>query len=723
MNQADATLTLSLAAAAGVTLVIAGQRLKVPSIVLLLAGGAALGPECLGLIDPSTLKEGLNTVIALAVAVILFEGGLTLDVEGYRRAPVVILRLLTVGPLVTWVGTALAVSWLYGLSPGMALMCGSLVVVTGPTVISPLLRRLHIRERLHHILYWEGVLVDAVGVFLAVLCYEWLTPDLVHPLLQPIGRFALRMLVGLGLGVSIGYCVATVLARGWIPVEHVNIFVLATALLSFGVSDALMHEAGILTVVVAGLTVGLRHPPQLRHLRHFKLQLTELGIGVLFILLAAKLDLGQFVGWRLLFLLLFVMFVLRPAVILLATMGRDFELREKVFLSWVAPRGIVAAAMASLFSIRLQELGHSEAIYLETVTYAVIAATVVLQALSAPVLARMLRLERPDLRTWVLLGDPGLVAALGRGLRRAGSDVIEIPGEASTLKDLEPGDPRLASAEAVLCAGTTMLQNVWSACRSVLDVRPEACYRWATFEPDEGPSLWAGDPAGNVVWMSTVTAAAVAEGLAAGRYTIDVIDIGDDDQEGRFGESLQPLFWVHEGQARIIPDPLNPGPPKGNMVVVLKHPVLGLGDLVAHVDLVKEEGVTFEEVLARVAASAARIYPELPRESTVKDILKRRETMPTAIGGGMAIPHGYSDRVDQSRVFLAVIPKSIPDMVVPDEQPVRLVCLLISPLGNATGHLRSLAALASMAKEAEFIDLLCRQQVPDRVLRLISERG
>ena len=720
---ANATLTLCLATAAGVILVIAGQRFKIPSIVLLLIGGVLLGPEVLGWIDPASLGGGLETVIALAVAVILFEGGLTLDLDGYRRAPVVIKRLLTVGPLVTWLGTAAAVLLLFDLEPGMALMAGSLVIVTGPTVVSPLLRRIHVKERIHHILYWEGVLIDAVGVFVAVLCYEWLTPDQTHPTWQPLGRFGLRILIGVGLGLGAGLIVAHVLRRSWVPREHVNIFVLACALLTFGVAHLLLTESGILAVVVAGLVVGARRPPQLKYVKRFKLQLTELGIGALFVLLSAKLQLAVFTGWRLLALLAIVIVVLRPMAIWLATWGQQFELAEKALLSWIAPRGIVAAAMASLFAIRLQELGHPEAVHLETFTYAVIATTVTLQGLSAPWVARTLGLERPDHRTWVLLGHNSLVGALGGGLRRAGVPVVELTN--LTLdEDLDPDDPRFADAEAVLCADTTMLQNVWAATRWGLGIREDACFRWATFEPEDQGGASDREPAGRAVWTSTVSAAAVAEGLESGSHSIDVVELGKQDYEqGRFGPGIQPLYWVKDGRAHIIKDPLEPGQPMGDLAVVLRRRVTGLADLVAHVELVDAQETTFESALGRLAESATRLHPDLPMDSLVRGIIERRGTMPAAIGGGLAIPHAYWDGVDRSRCFLGVVPHGVVDMVTPDELPVRLVFLLISPLGDAPKHLESLAALAALGQEPEFIDLLCRQRVPARLARLISERA
>ena len=720
----NATLTLSLAAGAGVILVIVGQRLRVPSIVLLLLGGVLLGPEVLGWIDPAALGEGLEIVIALAVAVILFEGGLTLELDGYRRAPTVIRRLLTIGPLVTWLGTAGVVYLLFGLSLPMSLMAGSLVIVTGPTVVSPLLRRIRVRERLHHVLYWEGVLIDVIGVFVAVLCYEWLTPDESLSMLQPLARFGLRILVGVGIGLVIGFAVAVVLERRWVPEDHVNIFVLAAALVTFGIAHRFLTEAGILAVVVAGLVVGLREPPQLKRVKRFKLQLTELGIGALFILLSAKLELAQFTGWRLLVLLLAVIFVIRPIVIWLATWGQEFEPREKLFLSWIAPRGIVAAAMASLFAVRLQELGHPEAAYLETFTFAVIATTVTFQGLSAPWVASLLGVERAERRTWVLLGDRTLVAPLGAGLKRAGATVVEVTGPTPVDEELDADDPRFADVHASLSANTSSAQNAWTAmvCRIRLGVAHQTCFRWSTPDGDSELPIDGGKPVGRTAWPN-LAAGTVAEGIRAGTHDIEVIEIGDGHDEGRFGQALQPLFWVKDGHAKLIENPLQPGRPGGDYAVVLRRRVSGLADLLAHVELVSSADSAYEATLGRLATVAAGTYPTLPVEDLVQGIIDRGETMPAAVGGGIAIPHGYCAGLDRGRCFLAVVSDGVPDLNTPDDQPVRLVFLLLSPPDAAQDHLRSLAALAMLGQNAEFVDLLSRQTVPARVARLIQERG
>ncbi|MBN2344076.1 MAG: cation:proton antiporter [Deltaproteobacteria bacterium] len=721
----DTVLTLSLSAAMGVVLVVAAKKFMIPAIVLLLGGGILLGPEVLALVHPESLGNGLETIAALTISVILFEGGLTLDFEGYRKSSAVIRRMLTIGPLITWFGVSATVYFLYHTDPVMALMVASMVIVTGPTVVLPILRRLKVKERLHHVLYWEGVLIDVVGVFVAVLCYEWITNRGELPLMNALGNFGMRMLIGFAMGTATGLLIALSLRREWVEEEHVNIFVLAGALFTFGVAHAILPESGILAVVISGLVVALRKPPRLKQLKRFKLQLTEVGIGTIFVLLSAKLELDRFNDVRLLLLLVVIVFVLRPLVVWISTWGQKFDWREKTFLSWIAPRGIVAASMASLFSLRLSELGYKHAELIETVTYAAVIATVTVQGLSAPWLAKLLGVQRKDRRTWVLLGDSPLIKALGSALRKGGVKTVEVDGVAGNTNFIDPDEPRFNDVHAVFFADITMLSNVWTAFNWGFHVNATAYYRWATFENEKSKHIKLENVPKQCesVWATTVTSAIVSAGIQAGHQSIELVEIGSNLERGRFGKEQLPLFWINEGRATIIHDPMNPGEPAGNMAIVLRQRELGLSRILSHVEVMDEGAVPFEVAVKRLAVSAHRQFPSLPQEEVVAGIFDRTQTMPVAVGGAVAIPHAYWDGVDRSVCYLGVVPDGVSDMAAPDELPVKLVFLLLSPTGKATEHLESLAAISHLTQEPEFIDLICRQRVPARILSLITERG
>jgi NhaP-type Na+/H+ or K+/H+ antiporter len=306
-----------------------------------------------------------------------------LDPRGYRQLSYEIRNVLTWGVLLTWLGVTLVVRFIFGLEWAFALLAASLVIVTGPTVVGPLLKRIRAKSHLHQFLHWEGVLIDPIGVFIALLCYEWIIGH------NAVLLFFIRFATGLLVGTLSGIILAKIVQREWISDELLNIFMLAAAVGIFILSDLIIPESGLLSVTIAGFVLGYVDTPRIEQLKQYKAQLIELLIGLLFVLLAAKLDVAGFwrMGWRGLLAVALVMLVIRPVNIWLTTWRSEkFGLKEKIFLSWVAPRGIVAASMASLFALNLTEQGKGDAgqaAFLETFTYSVILGTVVLQGFSA----------------------------------------------------------------------------------------------------------------------------------------------------------------------------------------------------------------------------------------------------------------------------------------------------------------------------------------------------
>ncbi|HOO93886.1 MAG TPA: cation:proton antiporter, partial [Opitutales bacterium] len=348
--------------------------------------------------------EGLlPALVSLAIGIILFEGGLTLEPRDYLRSPVVIKRLLTLGALVTWLGSAAGVRFVFGASWEVSLLAGSLVIVTGPTVIIPLLKRLRLVPRVASILHWEGVMIDAIGVFLAVFCYELVVIQ--HPGTALFG-FGARIAVGAVIGLGGGWLIQRALEKNWVPDNLINPFVLACAVGLFALAEWWIHESGLLAATLAGVWVARRRSTSVRQLRTFKAELSDLLIGTLFLLLVSRLDLRLFAseGPRLLLVVLVVMLVVRPLNILFSTIGAGLGWRERAFLGWVAPRGIVAASMASLFALQLSqnERFEEEAMLLEMFTYSVICGTVVVQGLSAGWMAKWLGLNRPPAKGWLI---------------------------------------------------------------------------------------------------------------------------------------------------------------------------------------------------------------------------------------------------------------------------------------------------------------------------------
>ena len=227
---------------AGCLLTVLSRRLHMPTIVLLLLGGFALGPELLGWLEPDALGDYLPMIVSLAVGLILFEGGLTLDLKQFSHTSTVIRRLLTVGVLITWFGAAASAYLVFDTSPSFALLMGSCVIVTGPTVIVPLLHRVRVHQKLSSILHWEGVLIDSIGVFIAILCFEWVVEGGGAVALP---NFLIRVVGGVGIGVTGGYLIYWCMHRGWVPDSIINAFAVASAMLIFGLTEIIKPEAGV----------------------------------------------------------------------------------------------------------------------------------------------------------------------------------------------------------------------------------------------------------------------------------------------------------------------------------------------------------------------------------------------------------------------------------------------------------------------------------------------
>ena len=425
----DPALTIALAAAAGMLAQTVARHVHIPGIVLLLATGLLLGPDGLGAVRPGTLGESLHSLVGFAVAVILFEGGMNLRADRLRSEARSIRQLITLGALVTAAGATLAARLILRWDWQISILFGTLVMVTGPTVITPLLRRIKVKERVATVLEAEGILVDAIGAITAVVALEVvISQDRLSfatgawPLLSRLGTGAL-------LGVAGGLLIAALLrVERLVPEGLESALTLALAIALFQGSNALMPETGILSVIVAGIVVGNSSSRALVEMREFKEQLTVLLLGMLFVLLAADVRVAQVqsLGWAGVATVLALMLVVRPLNILAGTMGSELTWREKGFLAWLAPRGIVAAAVSSLFAQTLEEEGIAGGEALQAMVFLVIAATVVLQGLTGGIVASWLGLRRPSNTGYVILGANGLALAVGRVLGHSGEEVIFI---------------------------------------------------------------------------------------------------------------------------------------------------------------------------------------------------------------------------------------------------------------------------------------------------------
>ncbi len=427
--QAAPALAIAVIIALGVAAQWLSWIVRVPAILFLLAVGFLVGPA-LGWVRPDEIFPAslFFPLVSLAVGLILFEGGLTLRFKEIRETRRVVINLVTWGALITWIGGAAVAYFLADLSLPLALLFGSLVIVTGPTVIGPLLRIVRPNSKVGSVLKWEGIVIDAVGALVAVLVLEAIILQSRNESLLNIalllGRF---ILVGAAMGALGGVLLAWLLKRRAIPDFLINVTALALLFVTFTVTNMLSSEAGLLAAVVMGIIVANSEVPDLDSLLSFKEDLTVLFVSMLFIALAANIELDAFLSvlsWNTLLLLAIIILLVRPLDVFLSSIGSTLTFKERAFIAWVGPRGIVAASVTSLFAVRLEEAGIVGGEPLVPLVFIVIVGTVLLASLTAKPLGVRLGVADPDPQGYLLLGAHGFAQQIARALQDAGVQVI-----------------------------------------------------------------------------------------------------------------------------------------------------------------------------------------------------------------------------------------------------------------------------------------------------------
>lgn len=425
MPELSTSIYLALVLGLGVGAQWLAWRSRLPAIVLLLAFGFGLGiavgpPE--SHIDDQTLLP----LVSLAVGVILFEGGLTLQLREIEGTRSVVLRLVTVGLLVTWGAATVLAHWLIGFSWPMATLLGALLTVSGPTVVLPLLRQVRPTGRIGSVIKWEGIVNDPIGAVLAALVFEVVAHGVESGLaVDSAWMLGKTTLVGLVLGGGAAWLLVYLLERYLVPDYLQNAVALGIVVLVFAASNALQEESGLVTVTVFGLLLANQSRASVKHVVEFKENLRVLLISVLFILLSSRVKIGwaelQEVGWGGAAFVLALILVVRPVASLLATAGSELSGKERLLLAWIHPRGIVAAAVASLFALRLSHGDNAaEADRLVLVTFLVIVGTVLTYGFTLGPLARRLGLSREDPQGVLFAGATPLVQQIAMALEEEG---------------------------------------------------------------------------------------------------------------------------------------------------------------------------------------------------------------------------------------------------------------------------------------------------------------
>ncbi len=402
-------------------------RLRMPAIVLMLVAGILVGPV-LGVFDPARdIGPLMGPMISIAVAIILFEGGLTLNFHQLRDAAVGVKRLVFVGAPLGWVTSALALHYGAGLTWQASAVFGGIMIVTGPTVIAPLLRTARLSRRPAALLQWEAIVNDPIGALAAVLAFEVVV--VLHTA-TTVGAAVTDLIVGIGiatvLGAAGGFGLARAFKRGWVP-EYMKVPVLFALLLAvFGVSDAVLHESGLLAVTIMGIVIANADLPSYVELRRFKEHATVLLVSGVFILLAAGLDFAALgaLDWRAAVFVAAVVLVARPLTVFVSLIGSGLPWREQVLVAFTGPRGVVLVAVAGLFGERLLSLGFEDAALIAPLAFVLVAFTVVLHGFTLAPFARALGLTGADTPGVIIIGGANWSTALAEALTRAEVPVL-----------------------------------------------------------------------------------------------------------------------------------------------------------------------------------------------------------------------------------------------------------------------------------------------------------
>ncbi len=397
-------------------------RLRMPAIVLMLLAGLAVGPG-LGLFDPQTdIGPLMKPMVSIAVAIILFEGGLTLDFHSLREATQGVRRLVVIGAPVGWLTSALTLHYAAGLGWASSAVFGGIMVVTGPTVIAPLLRQARLKSRPAKLLQWEAILNDPVGALAAVLAYTvvLVTADTQTPGEAAV-EFAIGVLTASVLGGFAGWLITYSFINGKVP-EYMKVPVLFTVVLGvFAVSDYVLHESGLLAVTVMGVYIANQELPSYTEMRRFKEHATVLLVSGVFILLAANMDRETLMAldFRTLLFVVSVILLARPITVLISLLGTDVPWAERWLVALTGPRGVVLVAVAGLFGERLVGLGYEDAAQIPSLAFALVAASVVLHGFTLAPFARFMGLTATGQPGVIIVGGSSWSVGLAKILREA----------------------------------------------------------------------------------------------------------------------------------------------------------------------------------------------------------------------------------------------------------------------------------------------------------------
>ncbi|MDR6299767.1 cation:proton antiporter [Mesonia maritima] len=427
-------------------------KFKIPAILPLILIGLAVGPIATlftadggKLIEPiwngdSGLfpGESLFYFVSLAISIILFEGGLTLRRGEVLNVGPVIVKLITVAVIVTFIGAGIAAHFIFDLSWQISFLFAALIIVTGPTVITPILRNIPLKKDVSAILKWEGILIDPIGALVAVLVFEFISAgegkEFTETALIGFGKI---VLFGFTFGFTFAHGLALCIKKNIIPHYLLNVFTLATVLGVFVLADLFAHESGLLAVVVMGMVLGNINLPNIKELLYFKESLSVLLISILFILLAANINIDDLLlvyNWNALLLFTVVVFLVRPLGVFVSSINSSLKFNEKLFISWVGPRGIVAAGIASLFGLKLASQGIEGAEYITPLVFMVVLGTVLLNATTARFFAQFVGVFLKHSEGILIIGASSISRLIATYLKKNNRHVVLVDNNRTNVR-------------------------------------------------------------------------------------------------------------------------------------------------------------------------------------------------------------------------------------------------------------------------------------------------
>ena len=433
-------------------------KLKIPAILPLILIGLLVGPIAAEFLSEDGTKwiepiwngeeglfpgESLFYFVSLAISIILFEGGLTLKMSEIKNVGPVITKLISLGSLVTFFGAGVAAHYIFGLTWEISYLFSGLIIVTGPTVITPILRNIPLKKDISTVLKWEGILIDPIGALVAVLVFEFISVDAGGEFTKTaLIEFGKIVLFGATFGFTFAHAMNFIINKKWVPHYLLNVFALAAVLGVFVLSDAFAHESGLLAVVVMGMVLGNSNSPYLKDLLYFKESLSVLLISILFILLAANINYSELLliyNWETVALFAVIILIVRPVGVFLSTHGSKLKFNEKLFISWVGPRGIVAAGIASLFGLKLASKGITGAEYITPLVFVIVLGTVLLNATTARLFAKLVGVFLTQSNGILIVGASKTSRLIGHYLESHGRHVVLIDSNQNNInkaKDL-----------------------------------------------------------------------------------------------------------------------------------------------------------------------------------------------------------------------------------------------------------------------------------------------